>query len=68
MTVTTNALRAQRTILPESGEQAEIDAAWRDTIARRLDDLETGRVQATNPWDTLAKIRAKIAAYEDNAR
>jgi putative addiction module component (TIGR02574 family) len=45
-------------------EQSAIDAAWRDTIARRLDDLESGRVQPVNGPEMMARLRAKIAAWQ----
>jgi hypothetical protein len=48
----------------EKEEIADFDAAWRDTMARRLDELETGRVQPVNGPAHLARLRAKIAAWE----
>lgn len=40
-------------------EQAAVDAAWRDTIARRLDELESGRVQPVDGRETFAIMRAR---------
>jgi len=45
-------------------EPGEIDAAWAETIASRLDDIDSGRVQPVSGRETMARIRAKIAAWE----
>jgi len=42
------------------GQQADIDAAWRDTIARRLDDIESGRVQLVSGRETTALALARL--------
>jgi len=40
-----------------AGIAPEIDAAWRDEVRRRIDDIESGRVQAIPLEETLAKAR-----------
>lgn len=35
----------------------EIDAAWRDEVRRRIDDVDRGRVQGIPLEETLAKAR-----------
>jgi hypothetical protein len=45
-------------------EPGEVDATWAETIASRLDDIESGRVQPVSGRETMARIRAKIAAWE----
>ena len=44
-------------------EQDEVDAAWAKTIARRLDDLESGRVQGIDGDVLMDEIQAKIDAW-----
>lgn len=39
------------------GIAPEIDAAWRDEVRRRIDDIDSGRVQAIPLEETLAKAR-----------
>ena len=43
-------------------EQAEIDAAWDETIDRRLDELLSGKVRAVSGRETIALARARSAA------
>lgn len=40
------------------GVAPEIDAAWRDEVRRRIDEIEKGRVQPIPLEETLAKARA----------
>ncbi|MFT3852130.1 MAG: addiction module protein [Ilumatobacteraceae bacterium] len=50
--------------LDEGGDevdQAEIDAAWRDEIRRRIDDIESGKVQLIDADDHYARLRARYA-------
>ena len=39
------------------GIAPEIDAAWREEVRRRLDDIDSGRVQGIPLEETLAKAR-----------
>ena len=41
--------------------QADIDAAWRSEIDRRLDEVLNGEVELVNAAETTAKLRAKYA-------
>ncbi|WP_035769921.1 addiction module protein [Arthrobacter castelli] len=43
-------------------EQAEIDAAWAETIDRRLDELKSGTVTPVSGRETIAIARARSAA------
>jgi len=43
-------------------EQAEIDDEWSEVIARRLDELLTGKVKAVSGPETIAMARARSAA------
>jgi len=43
-----------------TAKQAEVDAAWRDEVSRRLDDLESGRVQPVSGNETSAMLDAMI--------
>lgn len=43
-------------------EQAEIDTAWDETIARRLDDLISGKVKPVSGRETIAIARVRSAA------
>ncbi|MCI1747514.1 MAG: addiction module protein [Acidipropionibacterium sp.] len=45
----------------DDAEQAEIDAAWDETINRRLDDLVSGKVTPVSGRETLAMGRALLA-------
>lgn len=42
--------------------QNEIDAAWRDEVAQRIDDVRSGKVTTTPLEDSFAEARAAIAA------
>jgi len=41
--------------------QAEIDAAWRAELQRRVDDVESGRVDLVSHDETVALARALLA-------
>ncbi len=40
----------------------EIDAAWRDELGKRIDDIQSGKVDSVPAEDVFAHIRAKLAA------
>jgi len=44
------------------GEQGEVDAAWRDELRRRIDDIENGKVELLDADEVHAQIRAELAA------
>lgn len=46
-------------------EQAEVDAAWRSELRRRIDDIENGEVELLDADEVHAQIRAKIAAMRN---
>lgn len=41
--------------------QAEVDAAWEETVNRRLDELLSGKVEAVSGLETRAKARDLLA-------
>jgi len=43
-------------------DQAEVDAAWRSEIRRRIDDIESGKVELLDADEVYAQIRAKLDA------
>ena len=43
-------------------DQAEVDAAWRSEIRRRIDDIESGKVELLDADEVHAQIRAKLDA------
>ncbi|MFT4235382.1 MAG: addiction module protein [Microbacterium sp.] len=43
-------------------DQAEVDAAWRFEIRRRIDDIESGKVELLDADEVHAQIRAKLDA------
>lgn len=45
----------------DESEQAEVDAAWDETIDRRLDELTNGEVQPVSGRETIAIARARAA-------
>lgn len=45
----------------EDEDQADVDAAWREEIARRIQEVESGAVR-TIPWDA-ARERLKRAIH-----
>jgi len=42
-----------------SDEQREIDKAWEEEIERRIDDLESGKVEAIPGEQVFAQLKAK---------
>ena len=46
---------------PLDDGEAAVSAAWDETIARRLDDMKSGLVHTSNPWDTLAAMRDRAS-------
>lgn len=45
----------------DEAERAEIDAAWDETIARRIEELTSGDVTPVSGRETLATARARAA-------
>ena len=43
-------------------DQAEVDAAWRGELRRRIDDIESGKVELLDADEVHAQIRAELAA------
>ncbi|MGP5050835.1 addiction module protein [Brachybacterium sp. JB7] len=43
-------------------EQAEVDTAWRSELRRRIDDIESGKIELLDADEVHAQIRAKLAA------
>lgn len=43
-------------------EQAEVDAAWRSELRRRIDDIESGKVELLDVDESHAQLRAELAA------
>lgn len=41
--------------------QAEVDAAWEETVNRRLDELLSGKVESVSGLETRAKARELLA-------
>lgn len=47
---------------PFAEEQAEVDAAWRAEFRRRIDDIESGKVELLDADESHAQLRAELAA------
>ncbi len=45
----------------EETSQEEIDAAWRDELSRRIDDIESGKVKMLSFDEVLANVRDELA-------
>lgn len=45
----------------DESERAEVDAAWDETIDRRLDELASGKAQPVSGRETIAIARARAA-------
>jgi hypothetical protein len=43
-------------------DQTEIDEAWRGELRRRLDDIESGKVELLDVDESHAQLRAELAA------
>lgn len=46
----------------DEARQTEVDAAWDETIDRRLEELLSGKVEAASGRETIAIARARAAA------
>lgn len=44
----------------EETSQEEIDAAWRDELSRRIDDIESGKVKMLSHDEVFARTRAEL--------
>jgi putative addiction module component (TIGR02574 family) len=44
-----------------SGFAPEVETAWADTVKRRLDDLDSGRVQGVPAAQVFARVRRVLA-------
>jgi len=47
--------------MDREAKQAEVDAAWDETIKRRLDELMSGKVKPVSGRETRAIARARLA-------
>lgn len=47
---------------PGVHDQAEVDAAWRSELRRRIDDIESGKVELLDAAEVHAQLRAELAA------
>lgn len=45
----------------EETSQEEIDAAWRDELSRRIDDIWSGKVKMLSFDEVLANVRDELA-------
>ena len=43
-------------------EQAEVDAAWRTELRRRIDDIEAGKIELLDVNESHAELRAELVA------
>lgn len=43
-------------------DRAEVDAAWRVELRRRIDDIESGKVELLDVDESHAQLRAELAA------
>lgn len=43
-------------------DQAEVDATWRGELRRRIDDIESGKIELLDADEVHAQIRAELAA------
>ena len=46
----------------DGSTEAEIEASWSDEIKRRLDEIDSGKVQLIPLEEVLARIDARLAA------
>lgn len=53
-----------RSLHPEdaSADQGKIDTAWRIELRRRIDDIESGKVELLDVDESHAQLRAELAA------
>lgn len=56
--------RGLQSLGPEDAnvDQSEIDAAWRTELRRRIDDVESGKVELLDVDESHAQLRAELAA------
>lgn len=47
---------------PVAEEQSEVDAAWRAEFRRRIDDIESGKIELLDADESHAHLRAELAA------
>lgn len=45
-----------------TADQDEVDAAWRVELRRRIDDIESGKVELLDVDESHAQLRAELAA------
>ena len=45
-----------------NASQDEIDVAWRDELAHRIDEIQSGKVETVPLDESFARLRAKLAA------
>lgn len=43
-------------------DQAEVDVVWRAELRRRIDDIESGKVELLDVDESHAQLRAELAA------
>lgn len=43
-------------------DQADVDAAWRSELRRRIDDIESDKVKLLDVVESHAQLRAELAA------
>lgn len=55
-------LRSLDTADTTDADQNEVDAAWRTELQRRLDDVESGKVELLDVDESHAQLRAELAA------
>ncbi|MCL2466426.1 MAG: addiction module protein [Micrococcales bacterium] len=46
---------------PELAGQADVEALWRAELRRRIDDVDSGRVQLVDHDETVRIARARLA-------
>jgi len=51
---------------PDNTVQAEIDAAWKDEIGRRLGELDHGEVDLIDATEHALNLRAKYATSDQH--
>jgi len=48
----------------DGSSEAEIDAAWKAEVERRLDEIDSGAVELVPVEDVLARLHAKIQSRQ----
>lgn len=56
--------RGLQSLHPEDADvdQTEVDAAWRTELRRRIDDIESGKLELLDVDESHAQLRAELAA------